>query len=37
MITPSAHATPPPVVKLGSKGHGPGYKDGKFTGDFFGG
>jgi hypothetical protein len=23
-------------VKVGSKGHGPGYKDGKFTGDFFG-
>jgi hypothetical protein len=26
-----------PVVKVGQKGHGPGYKDGKFTGDFFGG
>ncbi|HEY6761565.1 MAG TPA: hypothetical protein VI318_18840 [Baekduia sp.] len=25
------------VVKVGTKGHGPGYKDGKFTGDFFGG
>jgi hypothetical protein len=29
--------TPPPTVKLGSPGHGPGYKNGKFTGDFFGG
>jgi hypothetical protein len=26
----------PPVVKLGSKGKGKGFKDGKFTGDFFG-
>lgn len=26
-----------PVVKKGTKGSGPGYKDGKFTGDFFGG
>lgn len=25
-----------PVVKKGEKGSGPGYKDGKFTGDFFG-
>jgi hypothetical protein len=25
-----------PVVKVGSKGKGKGYKDGKFTGDFFG-
>jgi hypothetical protein len=37
VITPSAHATPPPVVKIGSKGHGPGYHDGKFDGNFFGG
>jgi hypothetical protein len=37
VITPSAKATPPPVVKLGDKGHGPGYKNNKFTGDFFGG
>jgi hypothetical protein len=28
--------TPPPAVKIGSPGHGPGYKNGKFTGDFFG-
>jgi hypothetical protein len=26
-----------PVVKKGSKGSGPGYKNGEFTGDFFGG
>lgn len=25
-----------PLVKQGQKGSGPGYKDGKFTGDFFG-
>jgi hypothetical protein len=25
------------VVKIGSKGHGPGYQNGKFTGNFFGG
>jgi len=25
------------VVKVGQKGHGPGYHNGKFTGDFFGG
>ena len=29
--------TPPAAVKVGSPGHGPGYKNGKFTGDFFGG
>jgi uncharacterized OB-fold protein len=28
--------TPPPTVQLGQKGSGPGYKNGKFTGDFFG-
>jgi hypothetical protein len=28
--------TPGKVVKVGSKGSGKGYKDGKFTGDFFG-
>jgi hypothetical protein len=28
--------TPPSVVKVGSPGHGKGYKNGKFTGDFFG-
>ena len=28
-------ATPPPTVKVGQKGHGRGYKNGKFTGDFF--
>jgi len=27
---------PPPVVKVGTPGHGRGYKNGKFTGDFFG-
>jgi hypothetical protein len=27
---------PPPAVKVGSPGHGKGYKNGKFTGDFFG-
>jgi hypothetical protein len=27
---------PPPAVKIGSPGHGKGYKNGKFTGDFFG-
>jgi hypothetical protein len=25
------------VVKVGQKGSGKGYKNGKFTGDFFGG
>lgn len=29
-------APAPKAVKVGSKGHGPGYKKGKFTGDFFG-
>src|SRR5690349_592210 len=37
VITPSAKATPPPVVKIGSKGHGAGYHNGKFDGNFFGG
>jgi hypothetical protein len=27
---------PPPVVKVGSPGHGAGYQHGKFTGNFFG-
>jgi hypothetical protein len=27
---------PPPVVKVGTPGHGRGYKNGKFTGQFFG-
>jgi hypothetical protein len=27
---------PPATVKVGQKGHGRGYKNGKFTGDFFG-
>ena len=27
---------PPPTVKVGQPGHGRGYKNGKFTGDFFG-
>ncbi len=34
--TPKAVKTPPPEVKVGSPGKGAGYKDGKFTGDFFG-
>jgi uncharacterized OB-fold protein len=28
--------TPPPTVQVGQKGSGPGYKNGRFTGDFFG-
>lgn len=32
--TPSA--APPKAVKVGSKGKGPGYKNGHFTGNFFG-
>ncbi len=32
-----APSTPPPkVVKVGSPGHGPGYQNGHFTGNFFG-
>ena len=27
---------PPPTVKVGAHGQGPGFKGGKFTGDFFG-
>jgi hypothetical protein len=34
--TPKPAKTPPPEVKVGSSGKGAGYKDGKFTGDFFG-
>jgi hypothetical protein len=30
------HNLPPPTVKVGQTGHGPGYKNGKFTGDYFG-
>jgi hypothetical protein len=33
---PAAVKTPPPTVQVGSPGHGKGYKNGKFTGDFFG-
>jgi hypothetical protein len=29
-------AAPPPTVTVGAPGHGKGYKNGKFTGDFFG-
>ena len=29
-------AQPPKVVHIGSAGHGPGYKNGHFTGNFFG-
>jgi hypothetical protein len=32
----TSKAKAPPVVKLGTKGTGKGFKDGKFTGDFFG-
>jgi hypothetical protein len=35
--TPTASPPPPSTVKIGQKGHGAGYKNGKFTGDFFGG
>jgi hypothetical protein len=35
--TKKAGKLPPAAVKLGSKGSGRGYKNGKFTGDFFGG
>jgi hypothetical protein len=32
-----AHTTPlPKAVKVGSPGHGPGYQNGHFTGNFFG-
>ena len=34
--TKAAGKLPPANVKLGSKGSGRGYKNGKFTGDFFG-
>jgi hypothetical protein len=35
--TPAAKkAAPPATVTVGSPGHGKGYKNGKFTGDFFG-
>jgi hypothetical protein len=30
-------ALPPPTVTVGAKGHGAGYQNGKFTGNFFGG
>lgn len=30
------HAAPPKAVKVGSKGKGPGYQHGHFTGNFFG-
>ena len=34
---PAATKTPPKaVVKVGSPGKGPGYQNGKFTGNFFG-
>ena len=29
-------AAPPKIVKIGSAGHGPGYQNGHFTGNFFG-
>ncbi|QEC47828.1 hypothetical protein FSW04_09770 [Baekduia soli] len=34
--TRAAAKTPPKVVQVGSSGTGKGYKNGKFTGDFFG-
>jgi len=27
---------PPPTVTIGARGHGPGFRHGRFTGDFFG-
>ncbi len=33
---PKTHSAPPKVVKIGSKGKGPGYQHGHFTGNFFG-
>jgi len=33
---PPKSSLPPPTVKVGSKGSGKGYKNGKFTGEFFG-
>jgi hypothetical protein len=35
-VQPKGSNVPPPAVKIGSPGHGKGYKNGKFTGDFFG-
>jgi hypothetical protein len=35
--TPSKKAPPPKVVTVGSPGSGPGYQNGHFTGNFFGG
>ena len=32
----SKKAAPPPTVTVGAPGHGKGYKNGHFTGDFFG-
>lgn len=36
-VQPPGSNKPPPAVTVGSPGHGKGYKNGKFTGDFFGG
>jgi hypothetical protein len=33
---PKSSAPAPKVVKVGSPGHGPGYQNGHFTGNFFG-
>jgi hypothetical protein len=33
---PKKSSLPPPTVKVGSKGTGKGYKNGHFTGEFFG-
>ena len=35
-VQKKGESTPPSAVKIGSPGHGKGYKNGKFTGDFFG-
>ncbi|HEY2600014.1 MAG TPA: hypothetical protein VGI67_00555 [Thermoleophilaceae bacterium] len=35
-VQPKGSSVPPPAVKVGSPGHGKGYKNGKFTGQFFG-
>jgi len=32
----AAAGPPPKVVTIGSRGHGPGYQNGHFTGNFFG-
>lgn len=36
LLQPKKSVPPPKVVKVGSPGRGPGYQNGKFTGNFFG-